>query len=235
MCDTMGSDTISTVLGENAMFEPRRKSVATREQSTALPPEPDAALRDEVDDDPLIEQMVARLRDGMRTLDAIDEWGRPVSWRNVVRIAVGPLASALRDAQTAAALGSAISREATSPAEPDGVGWPVGRHSVEPAAPAADLTPETVELEVATSSEAAERPEAPIKISYRLGDHGSISVGSLGAGELLRGGSPDDSTSAKYDRFLTSLYGERKQVGGDQDGGARGPGLGDDLQGGVNP
>ena len=48
-------------------------------------PDSDPLLRNEVDPDPLIEEMVGRLREGLGTLVAIDEWGRPLAWRNVVR------------------------------------------------------------------------------------------------------------------------------------------------------
>ena len=64
-------------------------------------PESDPLLRNEVDPDPLIEEMVGRLRDGLGTLVAIDEWGRPLAWRNVVRLALGPLAGKLRDTEQA--------------------------------------------------------------------------------------------------------------------------------------
>jgi hypothetical protein len=49
------------------------------------------------------------------------------------------------------------------------------------------------------------------------GDEGPVASGSLGAGELLRRRSTDNPTVAKYDRFLTSLYGERQQMRGDED------------------
>jgi hypothetical protein len=64
-------------------------------------PEGDPLLRNEVDPDPLIEEMVGRLREGLGTLVAIDEWGRPLAWRNVVRLALGPLAGKLRDTEQA--------------------------------------------------------------------------------------------------------------------------------------
>ena len=67
-----------------------------------------AALRDEPDTDPLVEEMVARLRHGIGSLHALDEWGRPMSWRNVVRLAAAPLVSRLRDAETAVALSRSL-------------------------------------------------------------------------------------------------------------------------------
>src|SRR5438105_15569272 len=66
--------------------------------------ETDPVLRDERDPDPLVEEMVARLRDGLRDLVAVDEWGRPLAWRNVVRLALGPMASRLRDSEQALAI-----------------------------------------------------------------------------------------------------------------------------------
>jgi hypothetical protein len=69
-------------------------------------------LRDETDPDPIIEELVARLRDSLGSLYALDEWGRPLAWRQVVRLAVGPTAARLRDAETAVALAEAASRVA---------------------------------------------------------------------------------------------------------------------------
>lgn len=73
-------------------------------------PEVDPALRDEPDPDPLVEAMVQRLRENLSALVALDEWGRPVPWRSVVRVALGPTLADLRDAQTAAALATAVIR-----------------------------------------------------------------------------------------------------------------------------
>jgi hypothetical protein len=64
-------------------------------------------LRDETDSDPLVEQATDRLRAALTALDARDEWGRALAWRQVARIAIGPLLVELRDAQTAARLSAA--------------------------------------------------------------------------------------------------------------------------------
>jgi hypothetical protein len=71
-------------------------------------PMSDPALRDEWDADPLVEQAVGRLREGLGGLAAVDEWGRPLAWRSVVRIAIGPLLGAMRDAQTSLVLADAL-------------------------------------------------------------------------------------------------------------------------------
>jgi hypothetical protein len=63
-----------------------------------------AALRDEPDPDPLVEQAADRLRAALTSLEARDEWGRALAWRQVARIALGPLVTELRDSQTAARL-----------------------------------------------------------------------------------------------------------------------------------
>lgn len=56
-------------------------------------PERDAAfetrLRTAVDQDPVVEEAAQRLRDSLSHLDARDEWGRPVAWHLVARIALG--------------------------------------------------------------------------------------------------------------------------------------------------
>ncbi len=57
----------------------------------------DPALRDEVDLDPLVEQMTERLRVRLGGLAAIDEFGRPLPWRQVVRLALGPALVRLRE------------------------------------------------------------------------------------------------------------------------------------------
>lgn len=102
----------------------------------------DPRLRDEVDADPIVEEMVSRLRAELTHLAALDEWGRPVAWRNVVRVALGPELAQLRDARTSVRLAQAIEDQSPSPrpdppvAEPDAerdaggghslVGWPDG-------------------------------------------------------------------------------------------------------------
>jgi hypothetical protein len=48
-----------------------------------------ARLRDEADPDPVVEEAAQRLRDTLSRLDAADEWGRPVAWHLVARIALG--------------------------------------------------------------------------------------------------------------------------------------------------
>jgi hypothetical protein len=63
-----------------------------------------ARLRDEVDPDPLVEEAVDRMRSALTSLEARDDWGRPLAWRHVARIALGPLVTRLRDIQTTAAL-----------------------------------------------------------------------------------------------------------------------------------
>jgi hypothetical protein len=76
--------------------------------------EPDTALRDEVDPDPVVEEATARLRDQLLGLEAVDAWGRPVAWRQVARIALGPLAtSRVRDAMTADVIERSVSPDET--------------------------------------------------------------------------------------------------------------------------
>jgi hypothetical protein len=72
--------------------------------ATSWLPEVDASYRDDVDPDPLVEAMVERLRSSLSGLVALDEYGRPVAWRVVVRVALGPTLSQLRDAETSLAL-----------------------------------------------------------------------------------------------------------------------------------
>jgi len=71
---------------------------------TSWLPEVDASFRDAIDPDPLVEAMVERLRSSLAGLVALDEYGRPVAWRAVVRVALGPTLSRLRDAETSLAL-----------------------------------------------------------------------------------------------------------------------------------
>jgi hypothetical protein len=93
-----------------------RHEAVTKQRQEVLPirQDADSDLRDEVDPDPLIEEMVERLRTGLGSLVALDEWGRPVAWRQVVRIAAGPSLAALRDAQTAVALAQAATQQRES-------------------------------------------------------------------------------------------------------------------------
>ncbi|GAC1610577.1 MAG: hypothetical protein NVS3B26_18080 [Mycobacteriales bacterium] len=73
------------------------------------PPLPhELALRDEVDPDPLIEEMVERLRGTVGGLQAVDLYGRPLSWRLLVRIAAEPTVRRLRDAQTSVSIADAL-------------------------------------------------------------------------------------------------------------------------------
>lgn len=249
------------------MFESKRKQTVVEivPQGYTLAPHESMDLRDEVDSDPFIEEMVARLRDGLSSLHAVDEWGRPLAWRNVVRLAVGPMVSALRDSQTATEIAVSLLPESTPAVEQRApeldvaghlVGWPDRAHQdwatlpqvaeveplvVEPVPEpvAVEPTPEPV-AEVApvvaapTAPVAAVSPTYPGSLFRVSGDQRPVAVGTLSPGQVLRQGGSYDSTTAKYDRFLTGLYGERKQVGGDQDGGTGGAGLGDDRQGGVD-
>lgn len=80
----------------------RRNRTETRDPgaaATATLPEVGPGFMDAVDPDPLVEEMVQRLRTGLSGMVALDEWGRPVAWRNVVRLALGPTLSRLRDAE----------------------------------------------------------------------------------------------------------------------------------------
>jgi hypothetical protein len=85
-------------------------------QSVPRPPAGAAELRGQVDPDPLVEQATDRLRDALTTLDAHDEWGRQLAWRQVARIAIGPLLTELRDAQTAVRLMTAAQTAADAAA-----------------------------------------------------------------------------------------------------------------------
>lgn len=77
--------------------------------------EPDLTLRDERDPDPLVEEATQRLRDRLQSLEAVDEWGRPLPWRHVARIALGSLVTPrVRDAVTADALAEAVAPEPTT-------------------------------------------------------------------------------------------------------------------------
>ena len=283
-------------------------------------PEGDPLLRDEVDPDPLIEEMVARLREGLGTLVAIDEWGRPLAWRNVVRLALGPLAGKLRDTEQAleiavsmippsseaqatvaevkaelqeladaavaraSAEAAAVTEEApaeeaapvVSVVEPPATTEyaaepPAAEPTVEVILPASQAAPETplheaeqpqaqldevqghavlveepIVIEEPVAEQAPAAPEvaapqvagqpAPVHAAPHAqptavppatslftvsGDQRAVPVSPLSPGQLLRGSSADDSTTAKYDRFLTGLYGQGQQVRRDEDRGAR--------------
>jgi hypothetical protein len=277
-------------------------------------PEGDPLLRNEVDPDPLVEEMVGRLREGLSSLVAVDEWGRPLAWRNVVRLALGPLAGRLRDTEQALELAvsmmpapaetapAAPAPEAVSVLEPPAateyVAQPPAEHvaerfvapenptpmeylaapsalaaepTVEVILPASEAAPETplaepppqevqeravpVEEPVVVDEPIAEEPAAPVaeedesgrevagqpapvhtvpqvqpavvpptaatSLFTVSGDQRAVPVSPLGSGQLLGGGSADDTTTAKYDRFLTGLYGQGQQVRGDEDRGSR--------------
>jgi hypothetical protein len=270
-------------------------------------PDVDPLLRNEIDPDPLIEEMVNRLREGLSNMHAVDEWGRPLAWRNVVRLALGPLASRLRDTEqalelavsmipapeepedrrvgdrraseteTSAALAepevpAALVEMAPEPepeAEAEPVEVPATHATVDVILPAAEavtdepipttevaghaiLVEEPIEVDdeavqaieaehgvaaqapavpeaAVTVVPAAARPLGATSIFTVSGDQRAVAVSPLGTSELLSGSSPDDSTAAKYDRFLTGLYGERKQMSADEDRRSRGTGLGDNL------
>jgi hypothetical protein len=69
-------------------------------------------LKHEADPDPLIEAAAQRLREQLSALTATDEWGRPVPWRHVARIALGPLVTPrVRDAVTSDVLADAVTEE----------------------------------------------------------------------------------------------------------------------------
>jgi hypothetical protein len=261
-------------------------------------PESDPALRNEVDPDPLIEEMVGRLREGLGTLVAIDEWGRPLAWRNVVRLALGPTASRLRDTEQALELAVSMIPATEPSAEPEAAAEPVAELVAEPVAeaapeavsvleppatteyaaepyqaeptvevilPASQAAPETplydasaeevhghavlVEEPIVVEEPVAEEPPAAPTVAAQpapvhttpqaahpavqvtptaatslftvSGDQRPVAVSPLSPGQLLRGSSTDDSTTAKYDRFLTGLYGQGQQMRGDEDRGAR--------------
>jgi hypothetical protein len=279
-------------------------------------PEPDPLLRNEVDPDPLIEEMVGRLREGLSSMVAVDEWGRPLAWRNVVRLALGSLAGRLRDTEQAleiavsmipptaedpseepapqpleapAVLGAPIDtvespieavaevlashdpvahaatedQAAEAPVhDPDAPDVPstqatvdvilpaseaVSDQPVEPAATAevsghailveeaifVDLEPEAAQPAPAPVAQPAAVPTVRMAGATSLftvsGDQRSVAVSPLNPGELLSGRRADDTTAAKYDRFLTGLYGERKQMSADEDRRSRSTGLSDDL------
>jgi hypothetical protein len=303
-----------------------RKNVDVEPVMRPEAPDVDPTLRNEIDPDPLIEEMVNRLREGLSNLHAVDEWGRPLAWRNVVRLALGPLASRLRDTEQALELAvsmipapeeepdrrvgdrrapesetsaeiapepeveapapvaevepevdapaavAEIAPEPEAPAavaevEPQPVEVPATQATVDVILPAAEavtdvpveatevaghaiLVEEPIEVDEAAvkaveaqnqlAAESAQvgsanavpnlvRPSAATSIFTVSGDQRAVAVSPLGTSELLSGSGPDDSTAAKYDRFLTGLYGERKQMSADEDRRSRSTGLGDNL------
>lgn len=100
----------------------RREAAAARHATPEPAPVPSdhaalqEALRRDSDPDPIVEEAAERLRDALTWLDARDEWGRPLAWRQVARIAIGPLLAQLRDAQTAAVLSAATDTAVPCPA-----------------------------------------------------------------------------------------------------------------------
>jgi hypothetical protein len=197
------------------VFEAFRKPQVVEEDVVTSPARVtgDPALRAEVDPDPLVEEMTARLREGLSSLVAVDEWGRELAWRNVVRMALGPLGGRLRDAEQAAEIAVALLPSTE-------VGWPDETAVPEPSA--------TEESESAMAYLAADSTGQVIE-PLPSGDESAVAVRPVGAGELAGRSRPHDPTAAKYDGFLASLYGESQQVGRHEDGGTARPGLGDDL------
>jgi hypothetical protein len=258
-------------------FEAWRKTTEAEPETAPFPADPELALRDEPDPDPLIEEMTERLRAGLGSLIAVDEWGRTLAWRNVVRLAVGPLSGRLRDAETAAVIATSLAPEEPEPAaevaaevaaEPEPEPEPVAEVAevAGPEAEVAEPEAEVAEPEAEVAEPETELPTVEVilphaqeqgPVAYEAppavkpfnaslfgtrttsvvlvsADERPVSVSTLDAGELAGGGGADDTTSAKYDRFLTSLYGEGQQVGRDEDSRAGGARLSDDLQGGVH-
>jgi len=214
----------------------------------------DTHLRDEIDPDPLIEEMVGRLREGLSALDAVDEWGRPLAWRNVVRLALGPLANKLRDTEQALELAVSMLPQPAEAAvaEPAAEVAPAAEPAAEPASepavePASEVgTPvheETVQAQVKTVEvilpASQSQPETPLEgkapeasvgaFFRRSGDQGAVPVRSLSTRELLSGGGSYNASAAQYDRFLTGLNGQGQQVRGDQHGRSGGSGFRNDL------
>jgi hypothetical protein len=148
-----------------------RKTEAAEPDVRVPAPEVDPKLRDEADPDPMVEEMVARLRAGLTSLVAIDEWGRPMAWRNVVRLALGPLGSKIRDTEQALELAVSMipsSTEGASPevpvAEVTAAGVPVAEAPPPaPAAPEADDLPLHDEVMQEQSASQPEPPEAPVE------------------------------------------------------------------------
>ena len=131
-----------------------RHEAATKQETQVLAvhQDSDPEMRDEIDPDPLIEEMVERLRSGLGSLVAFDEWGRPLAWRQVVRIAAGPTLAALRDAQTAVALAQHPGQVAAAPEA-----MPAPEAAAAPEATPAPF----VATEVATEVGTEVAPEAP--------------------------------------------------------------------------
>ena len=58
--------------------------------------------------DPVVLDAVERMQTHLSQLVAADQWGRPLTWAQVARLVIGPLADRMRDADTAAVLMEAI-------------------------------------------------------------------------------------------------------------------------------
>jgi len=56
------------------------------------------------DQDPVVLDAVERMQTYLSQLVAADQWGRPLTWAQVARIVIGPLADRIRDADTAGML-----------------------------------------------------------------------------------------------------------------------------------
>lgn len=113
----------------------RLRTRAAEPDRAIVLPETDAdartRLRDEPDPDPLVEAMTERLRRACPASLSLDEWGRPLAYRHVVRMAltaiplplVVELAQAFRDEPTPAPTSAPAPTPTPTPA-PTGVGWP---------------------------------------------------------------------------------------------------------------
>lgn len=219
------------------MFESKRKqqTVVQQESRAGLSPSQSLELRNEVDPDPFIEEMVASLRDKLSTLEAYDEWGRPLAWRNVVRLAVGPVAGQLRDTQTAADLAVALlpNNTAAAVAEAEVLAVvaeaaaeaPVAEVLVaEPPVALIEAAPPTPTLDEAAPAPALEEPsthyaqaaaelpepelQARAEVAgsiFRTSGSGPAAISPFTPGLVVRPAPP--TPAVKYDRFLTKLYG----------------------------
>lgn len=106
------------------------RALAQRKVQAALhafeqSPEPAA------DSDRLVEQALDRLRDELGEVVTVDRAGRPVPAHRLAKVLLGPLATRLRDVETAEALSEALGASTTAePVAADdvpgpvGVGWP---------------------------------------------------------------------------------------------------------------
>lgn len=58
--------------------------------------------------DPVVLEAVERMQAHLSQLVAADQWGRPLTWAQVARLVIGPLADRMRDADTTGVLMEAI-------------------------------------------------------------------------------------------------------------------------------